>query len=93
VTTLETSVLPVVSLGADFRYLTEPKRIETDFARFVTDADMMVDTKVLDLRASIEHGPFSFRILVQNALEYHFVDRPAILGEPRRFTVQLTWKR
>ena len=93
VTTLETSILPVVSLGADFRYLTEPSRIETDFARFVTDADMMVDTKVLDLRASVEQGPFGFRILVQNALEYHFVDRPAILGEPRRFTVQLTWKR
>ena len=93
VTTLETSVLPVVSLGADFRYLSEPERIESDFARFVTDADMMVDTKVLDIRASVEKGPFSFRILVQNALEYHFVDRPAILGEPRRFTIQLTWKR
>lgn len=93
VSSIETRALPLLRLGADFRYITKPDRIETDFARFVTDADLMVDTKVLDLRASIEHGPLGFRLLVQNVFEYHYVDRPAILGEPRRFTVQLTWKR
>jgi len=93
VTALETGSLPFVRLGADYRFLTKPDRIETDFARFVTDADMMVDTKVLDLRASVEKGPLRLTLLVQNALEYHFVDRPAILGEPRRFTMQLIWKR
>ena len=93
VATLETSILPLVSVGADYRYVTEPARVETDFARFVTDADRMVDTKVLDLRVSIDRGAFGFRFLVQNALEYHYVDRPAILGEPRRFTLQATWKR
>jgi|GEM_PF-347813 len=93
VLSLETSVLPLIRLGADYRFLTEPDRVETDFARFVTDADQMVDTKVLDLRVSIERGAFGFRFLVQNALEYHYVDRPAILGEPRRFTLQATWKR
>lgn len=93
VASLETSMLPLIRLGADYRFLTKPDRVETDFARFVTDADMMVDTKVLDLRASVETGPMQLRLLVQNALEYHFVDRPAILGEPRRFTLQLIWKR
>ena len=93
VATLETSALPVVRIGADYRFLTEPGRVETDFARFVTDADRMVDTKVLDLRVSVDRGAFGFRFLIQNALEYHYVDRPAILGEPRRFTFQATWKR
>jgi len=86
-------VLPAVELGADYRYLTKPDRVETDFARFVTDADMMVDTNVLDLRVSAERGGVRLTLLVQNALEYHYVDRPAILGEPRRFTMQLIWKR
>lgn len=93
VASVETSFLPVVDLGADYRFVSEPTRVETDFARFVTDADRMVDTRVLDLRLSIDRGDFGFRFIVQNALEYHYVDRPAILGEPRRFTVQATWKR
>lgn len=93
VAALETSIIDWLRIGADYRFVTEPDRVETDFARFVTDADRMVDTKVLDLRVSVERGAFGFRFLVQNALEYHYVDRPAILGEPRRFTLQATWKR
>lgn len=80
-------------IGADGRYISEPARLETDFARFVPDADVMVDTRVLDVRASWKRGPFGAAFLIQNATEYHYVDRPAILGEPRRFTIQLEWKR
>ncbi len=90
---VEATVAGGLRAGADYRFLSEPDRIETDFARFVTDADQMVDTRVLDVRASYDHGSFRFGVLVQNVLEYHYVDRPAILGEPRRFTIQLTWKQ
>lgn len=91
--TLETRIASAWRFGADARYVSEPERLETDFARFVTDADIMVDTKVLDIRVSWQKGPFRTAFLVQNALEYHYVDRPAILGEPRRFTLQLEWTR
>ena len=91
--TIETRIAAAWRIGADMRYISEPERLESDFARFITDANIMVDTKVLDLRASWQKGPFRTAILVQNALEYHYVDRPAILGEPRRFTLQLEWTR
>lgn len=93
VSTVETRWGASWRVGADGRFVMKPSRVETDFARFVTDADIMVDTKVLDLRASWQRGPIRAALLVQNALEYHYVDRPAILGEPRRFTVQLEWTR
>ena len=82
-----------IRAGADFRFTSEPERVETDFARFVTDADIMVDTRVLDLRLSTEHGPLKLAVLINNVLEYHYVDRPALLGQPRKFTVQVTWTR
>lgn len=93
VSTIEVAATPSVRVGMDGRWISEPGRLETDFARFVTDADMMVDTRVVDFRTSAQRGPFTFALIVNNVLEYHYVDRPAILGEPRRFTIQATWKR
>lgn len=93
VSTLEVRLIGSLRAGADFRYTSEPDRVESDFARFVTDAGIMVDTKVLDLRLSAQKGPVKLAILINNALEYHYVDRPALLGEPRRFTFQATWTR
>ena len=93
VATLEAAVFGPIRAGADFRYTSEPERVETDFARFVTDAEIMVDTRVLDLRLSTEHGPLKLAVLINNVLEYHYVDRPALLGQPRKFTVQMTWTR
>ncbi len=92
VSTIEVQATRTIRIGLDGRWISEPGRLETDFARFVTDADMMVDTRVLDFRTSTKQGPFTFALIVNNILEYHYVDRPAILGEPRRFTIQATWK-
>jgi len=79
--------------GFDFRYASEPQRVESDFARFITDAEIMNDTKVLDLRVSGGHGPFEVAFIVNNALEYYYVERPALLGATRNYTFRLTYTK
>lgn len=79
--------------GFDFRYASEPQRVESDFARFITDAEIMNDTKVLDLRVSRQQGPFEASLLVKNALEYYYIERPALLGATRNYTLRLTYTR
>ncbi|MBT3449338.1 MAG: TonB-dependent receptor [Bacteroidetes Order II. Incertae sedis bacterium] len=92
VTSLDSHVWGPFSAGLDYRFASRPGRVETDFARFVPDAELMVDTKVLDMRTSFTRGPFVVNVIVNNALEYHFVERPALLGAPRRYTLKLTYQ-
>ena len=81
-----------VSAGLDFRYASEPDRVESDFARFIPDAEIMGDTRVVDARLSGRKGPIEMALIVQNALEYYYVERPALLGAPRRYTVRVIYR-
>ncbi len=67
----------------------KPERLDTDFSRFVSDADLLVDTRVLDVRAGLTLKRFRASVLVNNATEYYYLERPALLGPPRRLTIQL----
>ena len=91
VTSVDARVWKMISSGLDFRFASEPERVESDFARFIPDAEITGDTRVLDLRLSATRGPFEAAIIVNNALEYYFVERPALLGSPRRYTFRLTF--
>jgi outer membrane receptor for ferrienterochelin and colicins len=81
-----------LSAGMDFRYASEPDRVESDFARFIPDAEIMEDTRVMDTRLSGKKGPIEVAFIVNNALEYYYVERPALLGAPRRYTLRVTYR-
>ncbi|BBM69296.1 TonB-dependent receptor [Rhodothermus marinus] len=80
-----------LTLGADLRVASRPERIDTEFARFVPDAEVTVPVRVLDLRLSWQVSSLTLTFLVKNALDYYYVERPALLAPPRHFQLQLQW--
>lgn len=80
------------SVGADYRYVSRPGRVDTDFARFVTDADLMTATHLVDIRIGYERGPWRVGVNTDNALAYRYVERPAYFGVPRHYTLRIEWK-
>ncbi|TDI71206.1 MAG: TonB-dependent receptor, partial [Bacteroidetes bacterium] len=91
VLSLDGHVYGPLSLGVDFRFVSKPERLDTDFSRFIADADVLVDTQVIDARASIRVGNLSAALLVNNLGQYYYLERPALLGPPRRATLQLQY--
>lgn len=81
-----------LELGADFRFISKPERLDTDFSRFVKDADLLVDTRVFDVRASVTFGGLRLSLIVNNVTEYYYLERPALLGAPRRGTLQFQYE-
>jgi iron complex outermembrane receptor protein len=86
-------------MGLDYRYLSRPSRIDSDFSIFVPGADEFVDISVADARLSwvIPSGTFSKRVhdakisfLVHNMLNYYYVERPAYLARPRSLEINLS---
>lgn len=75
--------------GVDWRYISRPERIDTDFTLFVPDADLLVATKILDARAAWSNELIRASLIVDNVLHYHAIDRPALLGPPRHATLQI----
>lgn len=75
--------------GIDYRTSSRPERVDSDFALFVPDADVMVPIRVLDVRVGVQWDRFRIALLVDNALDYYYVERPALLAPPRHYTLQL----
>ena len=78
-----------VSVGVDYRYASEPERVDSDFSRFVRDAELINARKVFDARLAARWQHLRIAFLIENAGEYYYVERPAILAPPRHFTLQL----
>lgn len=76
-------------LGLDYRLASRPERVDTDFARFVPDAETMVPTRVLDVRIGTRWRGWHLTLITNNALEYYYLERPALLAPPRHYTLQL----
>jgi iron complex outermembrane receptor protein len=76
-------------LGVDYRFGSRPKVIDTDFARFVPDADILVATRVVDVTIGYRFGALVARVIVRNATNYQYLERPALLAPPRQFIVQV----
>lgn len=79
---------PLVA-GLDYRFSSRPERVDSDFSRFVRDARTTVPIHVLDARIGIHGRRFTATLLVNNALDYYYVERPAILAPPRHALLQL----
>ena len=86
---LTSALLDRLSLGADYRYASLPQRVDTDFASFVRDADVMVPSHVLDARLEYTGRHAALALIVYNVLDYYYVERPAYLAPPRRALLQL----
>lgn len=80
------------ALGTDLRIASRPERIDTEFARFVPNADVTVPIRVLDLRLSWQRPTVTLNLLIKNALDYYYVERPALLAPPRHLQLQLQWQ-
>ena len=75
-------------VGSDLRLMSAAERVDTDFARFVPDADLLVPVRVVDFRVGFRTGKMNLAFLVQNAFDYYYAERPAYLAATRRFTLQ-----
>lgn len=86
-----------ISAGADIQYLSKPEKVDTDFSLFVRDASTFEAKQLVDFRVqgdlskalfSQESGrSASVSVIVRNALNHFYVERPAILGRPRTYEV------
>jgi outer membrane receptor for ferrienterochelin and colicins len=76
-------------VGSDFRLASRPVRVDSDFARFVRDAQTMVPVRHLDARASFARAFLTIDVIVQNVLDYYYVERPAILAPPRSILLRV----
>ena len=78
-----------VAVGLDYRYASAFERIDSDFSRFVPDAELTIAQKVFDARLMARWQHLRIAFLVKNVGEYYYVERPAILAPPRHFTLQV----
>ncbi|MFT4604698.1 MAG: outer membrane receptor for ferrienterochelin and colicins [Rhodothermales bacterium] len=88
-TGFEAEVLRWATLGADLRLMSAPESVDSDFALFVQDADLLVSMRVLDLRATFRRGPLTATLLLNNALDYYYLERPAFLAPPRHLQIRV----
>lgn len=75
--------------GADLRFSSRPARVDTDFARFIPDADQMPSTRVVDARLQWTKGGMELGLFARNLLDYYYAERPALLAPPRTLGGQL----
>ena len=74
-----------VGVGADFRFMSRYDRVD------LYPTDPLVSPKVLDLRASLQRGPVTARLLLTNALNYLYNLVPRTLAPVRTLTLAATW--
>jgi iron complex outermembrane receptor protein len=74
-----------LSVGTDFRFMSRYERVE------LYGPDPLLSPKVLDLRAGLERGPVTARLLLANALNYLYNLVPRTLAPVRTLTLAVTW--
>jgi outer membrane receptor protein involved in Fe transport len=88
-----TGRLGLLTLGADFRYLSRVEKIDEELALFINDADARVAIVTVDARCaadiSLAGAPASVSLLVNNILQYNSVELAGILSPPRTYSVSL----
>ncbi len=77
-----------VEAGVDFRFTSRPERVDSDFALFVKDAERVLATRVVDLRIGSQWRGIRATFHVKNALDYYYLERPALLAPQRHFMLQ-----
>ncbi len=79
-----------IECGADFRWASAPQRVDSDFALFVPDAELSTPLQVLDVRIGSSWRGVAATLHIRNALNYHYLSRPALLGPPRHAFLQIS---
>lgn len=82
-----------LSVGLDYRYFSAPERMDSDFNRFIFDADVVVPVHVWDGRFIYtgrfsDHLAFQFSLIGRNLANYVYIQRPAYLAPPRSLLLQ-----
>lgn len=77
-------------IGVDVRFSSKPKRVDSDFASFVKDADLMVPVRVVDVRMGAEWRSMRVMLHAKNLFDYYYVERPALLAPQRRLELQVS---
>ena len=78
--------------GADLRYISRPERHNADFGFIVTSSEVLTEARVLDARLGWQWSKFRAGLILRNALEYYYLERPARLAPPRHVILQLQAK-
>jgi outer membrane receptor for ferrienterochelin and colicins len=84
--------------GLDFRTASAPERVDTDFAFFVSDAEVFPAVYVTDARMRFiwpepaNRFEISATLMAKNLFNYYYVERPAIFAPPRSFQVVVNVK-
>ncbi|GAB5518886.1 MAG: hypothetical protein RhofKO_11370 [Rhodothermales bacterium] len=86
----QTPLIAGFGLGVDARYISTPKRLDSDFIRFVPDADVLLPTQVVDARLTYRRTQTEIAVLIMNVFDYHYLERPAFLAPPRHFMLRLS---
>ena len=86
--TLELDAARTVTLGLDARLASRPRSVDSDFARFVPDADVFTDVQTLDVRAAWATPWGRWSLIGRNVLDHYHVERPAFLAPVRSLTLQ-----
>lgn len=81
-----------LQLGTDLRYISRPERHNEDFGFIVTSAEILTESKVLDIRMGWQWSQVRLGLILRNALEYYYLERPARLAPPRNAIIQLQAK-
>lgn len=89
---LDVQVWKGLEAGFDYRNVSTPERYNEDFGVLVTSIEVLTQTNVLDTRLAWNTSRFRAAIIARNALEYYYLERPALLAPPRHFLLQLQAK-
>ncbi len=82
-------------IGADYRYVSKAEAIDSDLGRFVKSASARVPVSVLDLRvgfdkdAGMGRAGYRLAVIIKNATDQYYTERPAFLAPPRHGMLQL----
>ncbi len=76
--------------GVDLRLASAPDRVDSDFARFIPDAELSSPIQVMDVRIGSSWRGVRATLHIRNALNYHYLSRPALLGSPRHAFLQIS---
>lgn len=76
-------------IGVDFRSVSSPETVDSDFSLFVPDAELFPKVIITDLRLRFSNERADQRIgvsgtfLINNLFDYYYVSRPAFFAPPR----------
>jgi len=78
-----------VDVGVDFRSVSSPKQVDSNFSLFVPDAELFPKIVVTDVRLRLSNAragqkiSVSGTLLINNLFDYYYVSRPAFFAPPR----------